>query len=55
VPGEKFLVLSDWARQVAAIRTGLKPSDLEPHVKKLYAMPISPRRSHPAVIATTRS
>ena len=36
-PGEKFLVMSDWARQVLASETGLKPSDLEPHVKKLYA------------------
>jgi len=36
-PGEKYLVLSDWARQVLHSETGLKPSDLEPHVKKLYA------------------
>jgi 4-hydroxy-3-polyprenylbenzoate decarboxylase len=36
-PGEKFLVLSDWARQVLHSELGLKPSDLEPHVKKLYA------------------
>ena len=36
-PGEKFLVMSDWARQVLHDETGLKPSDLEPHVKKLYA------------------
>jgi 4-hydroxy-3-polyprenylbenzoate decarboxylase len=36
-PGEKYLVLSDWARQVMHTETGLKPSDLEPHVKKMYA------------------
>jgi 4-hydroxy-3-polyprenylbenzoate decarboxylase len=36
-PGEKYLVMSDWARQVLASETGMKPSDLEPHVKKLYA------------------
>jgi 4-hydroxy-3-polyprenylbenzoate decarboxylase len=36
-PGEKYLVLSDWARQVLHSETGLKASDLEPHVKKLYA------------------
>lgn len=36
-PGEKFLVLSDWARQVLQSETGLKPSDLEPHVKRVFA------------------
>jgi 4-hydroxy-3-polyprenylbenzoate decarboxylase len=36
-PGDKYLVMSDWARQVLASETGMKPSDLEPHVKKLYA------------------
>ena len=35
-PGEKYLVLSDWARQVLHSETGLKPSDLEPHVRKIY-------------------
>jgi 4-hydroxy-3-polyprenylbenzoate decarboxylase len=35
-PGEKYLVLSDWARQVLYEETGLKPSDLEPHVKKVF-------------------
>ena len=35
-PGEKFLVLSDWARQVLHSETGLKPSDLEPHVKRIF-------------------
>ena len=35
-PGEKYLVLSDWARQVLHSETGLKPSDLEPHVKKIF-------------------
>jgi 4-hydroxy-3-polyprenylbenzoate decarboxylase len=36
-PGEKFLVLSDWARQVLHSETGLKPSDLEPFVKRVFA------------------
>jgi 4-hydroxy-3-polyprenylbenzoate decarboxylase len=36
-PGEKYLVLSDWARQVLQTETGLKPSDLEPHVKRIFA------------------
>jgi 4-hydroxy-3-polyprenylbenzoate decarboxylase len=35
-PGEKFLVLSDWARNVLASEMGLKPSDLEPHVKRVF-------------------
>ena len=35
-PGEKFLVLSDWARHVLVSETGLKPADLEPHVKKVF-------------------
>jgi len=34
-PGEKYLVMSDWARHVLQSETGLKPGDLEPHVKKL--------------------
>jgi len=36
-PGEKYLVLSDWARQVLYAETGLGPADLEPHVKKIFA------------------
>jgi 4-hydroxy-3-polyprenylbenzoate decarboxylase len=36
-PGEKYLVLSDWARQVLHAETGLKPSALEPHVKRVFA------------------
>ncbi|MGH7741929.1 MAG: UbiX family flavin prenyltransferase [Candidatus Eiseniibacteriota bacterium] len=36
-PGEKYLVMSDWARQVLQAETGMKPSELEPHVKKMYA------------------
>ena len=36
-PGEKYLVMSDWARHVLHEETGLKPSDLEPHVKKMFA------------------
>jgi 4-hydroxy-3-polyprenylbenzoate decarboxylase len=36
-PGEKYLVLSNWARQVLQSETGMKPSDLESHVKKVFA------------------
>ena len=36
-PGEKYLVLSDWGRQVLQSETGLKPSDLAGDVKKLYS------------------
>jgi 4-hydroxy-3-polyprenylbenzoate decarboxylase len=36
-PGEKYLVMSDWARQVLHTETGLTPAKLEEHVKKLYA------------------
>ena len=36
-PGEKYLVLSDWARQVLFSETGLKPADLEPQVRKIFA------------------
>src|SRR5262245_30817806 len=36
-PGEKYLALSDWARQVLGSETGLKASDLEPHVKKIFS------------------
>ena len=35
-PGEKYLVLSDWARQVMQSETGTKPSDLAAHVKKAF-------------------
>jgi 4-hydroxy-3-polyprenylbenzoate decarboxylase len=35
-PGEKYLVLSDWARQVLHAETGLKPSDLEPSVRRVF-------------------
>ncbi len=34
-PGEKYLVLSDWARHVLQGEMGLQPRDLEPHVKKV--------------------
>jgi 4-hydroxy-3-polyprenylbenzoate decarboxylase len=37
LPGEKYLVLSDWARQVLASETGLKPGDLAPHVKQTFS------------------
>ena len=36
-PGEKYLILSSWARQVLQSETGLKPSDLESHVKRIFA------------------
>ena len=36
-PGEKYLVISDWARQVLHSETGFKPKDLEPHVRKIYS------------------
>jgi 4-hydroxy-3-polyprenylbenzoate decarboxylase len=36
-PGEKYLVMSDWARQVLAGETAMKPSELEKDVKKMYA------------------
>jgi 4-hydroxy-3-polyprenylbenzoate decarboxylase len=36
-PGEKYLVLSDWAREVLHTETGLKPSDLEPYVKHVFS------------------
>ena len=36
-PGEKYLVLSDWARQVLHAETGLRPADLEPHVQRCIA------------------
>lgn len=36
-PGEKYLVMSDWARQVMLSETGLKPSDLAPHVRRTFA------------------
>src|SRR4029453_15950062 len=36
-PGEKFLVLSDWARKVLHDETGLKTADLEGDVKKIFA------------------
>src|SRR5207249_4899775 len=36
-PGEKYLVLSDWARHVLQTETGLTPSALEPFVKRIFA------------------
>lgn len=35
-PGEKYLVMSDWARHVLHAEMSLAPSDLEPHVTKLF-------------------
>ena len=36
-PGEKYLVLSDWGRQVLQSDTGLKPSDLAGDVAKTFS------------------
>ena len=36
-PGEKYLMLSDWGRQVLQSETGLKPSDLAADVKKVFS------------------
>ena len=33
--GEKYLVLTDWARHVLQSEMNLQPRDLEPHVKKI--------------------
>jgi len=35
-PGEKYLVLSDWARHVLKSELDLLPRDLEPHVKRIF-------------------
>ncbi len=35
-PGEKYLVMSDWARQVMQSETGLKASDLASHVRGTF-------------------
>jgi 4-hydroxy-3-polyprenylbenzoate decarboxylase len=35
-PGEKYLVLSDWARKVLHDETGMKPSELEGFVKRTF-------------------
>jgi 4-hydroxy-3-polyprenylbenzoate decarboxylase len=35
-PGEKYLVMSDWARHVLQTELGMKPGELEPHVKKVF-------------------
>ena len=35
-PGEKYLVLTDWARHVLQSELEMQPRDLEPHVKKLF-------------------
>jgi 4-hydroxy-3-polyprenylbenzoate decarboxylase len=35
-PGEKYLVMSNWARQVLQSELGMKPSDLEPFVRKCF-------------------
>ncbi len=35
-PGDKYLVMSDWARHVMQGELDLKPGDLEPHVKKMF-------------------
>jgi 4-hydroxy-3-polyprenylbenzoate decarboxylase len=35
-PGDKYLVMSDWARQVLQSELGMKASELEPLVKKSF-------------------
>ena len=35
-PGEKYLVMSDWARHVLQSELDMKPADLESHVKKVF-------------------
>jgi 4-hydroxy-3-polyprenylbenzoate decarboxylase len=35
-PGEKYLVMSSWARHVLKSETGLTISDLEPHVSRVF-------------------
>ena len=35
-PGEKYLVMSDWARHVLQSELSLMPSDLEPHVNRIF-------------------
>src|SRR5438309_360386 len=35
-PGEKHLIVSDWARHVLHSELGMKPADLEPAVRKLH-------------------
>ena len=35
-PGEKYLVLSDWARHVLRSELDLTPRDLEPHVRRVF-------------------
>ncbi len=35
-PGEKYLVLSDWARHVLKSELDLLPRDLESHVRKIF-------------------
>ena len=35
-PGDKYLVMSDWARQVLQSELAMKPSELEPLVKKSF-------------------
>jgi len=36
-PGEKYLVLSDWARHVLQSELKLTSSDLEPHVRRVFS------------------
>lgn len=35
-PGEKYLVLSEWARHVLRSETALEPADLEPFVRRVF-------------------
>ena len=36
-PGEKYLVISDWAKAVLKMETGLAPEDLIPHCAKIFS------------------
>jgi 4-hydroxy-3-polyprenylbenzoate decarboxylase len=35
-PGEKYLILSDWARHVLQSELAMKPGELDAHVKKVF-------------------
>ena len=43
-PGEKYLVMSDWARHVLQSELGMKPTELDSFVKRLpfFRTPMRP-------------
>lgn len=54
-PGEKYLILSDWARHVLHSELGMKPGDLEPLVTRIFrdddlAAPFSSGSNHYAAM-----